>query len=101
MSTHGTSDAEIVRTAHNTARFFTEHRQISWVVLAFVALAGIYGYLNLPKRKAPDIPVLVAVVMASSPGATAEQIELLVTRKIEDKLAENKHVYRIESTTRS
>ena len=101
MSTHGTSDAEIVRTAHNTARYFTEHRQISWVVLAFVVLAGIYGYLTMPKRKDPDIPVRVAAVVASWPGATSEQIELLVTRKIEDKLAENKHVDRIESTTRS
>src|SRR5215471_15689876 len=101
MSTHGMSDAEIVRTSHNTARYFTEHRQISWVVLAFVVLWGVYGYVTMPKRKDPDIPVRVAAVVASWPGASAEQIELLVTRKIEDKLAENKHVDRIESTTRS
>src|SRR5262252_807814 len=98
MSTHGMSDAEIVRTSHNTARYFTEHRQISWVVLAFVVLWGVYGYVTMPKRKDPDIPVRVAAVVASWPGATSEQIELLVTRKIEDKLAENKHVVRIEQS---
>src|SRR5262249_54733879 len=100
MSTHGMSDAEIVRTSHNTARYFTEHRQISWVVLAFVVLWGVYGYVTMPKRKDPDIPVGVAGVGARGPGAPAEQIELLAPRKTEDKRAENKPVARIESTTR-
>src|SRR5215470_11066227 len=101
MSTHGKSDADLVRTTHNTARYFTEHRHVSWVALGFVLLWGVYGYLTMPKRKDPDIPVRVAAVVVSWPGASAEQIELLATRKIETKLAENKHVDRIESTTRS
>ena len=55
-------DAEIIATTHNTARFFTENRQISWVALLIVIAWGIYGYDKMPKRKDPDIPVKEAQV---------------------------------------
>lgn len=98
---HGKSDAEIVRTTHNTARFFTENRHISWVLLMATLLWGVYGAIMMPKRKDPVTPVNVAAVVTLWPGASAERIEQLVTRKIEEKLAENAGVERIESTSRS
>lgn len=98
---HGRSDDEIIRDTHNTARFFTENRQIAWVLLAATLLWGVYGYINMPKRKDPIFPVIYAAAVAPWPGASAERIEQLVTRKIEEKLAENPRVERIESTSRS
>src|SRR5262245_9469157 len=83
------SDSEIIEHTHNTARFFTENRQISWVVLVAVVLWGIYGYLKMPKRKDPDIPVRVATAVTSWPGVKAEKVEQLVTRRVEQKIAEN------------
>ncbi len=81
-------DAEIIATTHNTARFFTENRQISWVALLIVIAWGIYGYDKMPKRKDPDIPVKEAQVICAWPGVSADRVEQLVTRKIEEKLAE-------------
>jgi multidrug efflux pump subunit AcrB len=95
------SDEEIVRTTHNTARFFTEQRQISWVLLIGTAAWGVYGYLSMPQRKDPDIPIREAVATCPWPGAAAERIEQLVTRKIEAKMAENTKVDEIYSTTRT
>ncbi|MGE5220239.1 MAG: efflux RND transporter permease subunit [Chloroflexota bacterium] len=83
------SDSEIIEHTHNTARFFTENRQISWVVLVAVVLWGVYGYLRMPKRKDPDIPVRVAVAVTPWPGVKAEKVEELVTRRVEAKIAEN------------
>ena len=83
------SDSEIIEHTHNTARFFTENRQISWVVLVGVVLWGVYGYLRMPKRKDPDIPVRVAVAVTPWPGVKAEKVEELVTRRVEAKIAEN------------
>ena len=83
------SDAEIIQHMHNTARFFTENRQISWVVLVGVVLWGVYGYLKMPKRKDPDIPVRVATAVTPWPGVKAEKVEQLVTRRVEQKIAEN------------
>ena len=59
--------------------------------MATVAL-GIYGYLQMPKRKDPDIPVRVASVITQWPGATAKQVEQLVTRPIESTIAENSYI---------
>src|SRR5258708_3050286 len=81
-------DNEIIATTHNTARFFTENRQISWVALLIVIAWGIYGYDKMPKRKDPDIPVKEAQVICAWPGVSADRVEQLVTRKIEEKLAE-------------
>ena len=98
---HGKSDDEAVRTTHNTARFFTETRHISWVLLVFTVAWGIYGYLSMPQRKDPDIPVRDAIAVCSWPGASAEKIEQLVTRRIEEKIAENSKIERITSNTRT
>lgn len=86
------SDADYIEHERNTARFFAENRQISWVLLIFTIAAGIYGYIKMPKRKDPDIPVRVASVICTYPGATAEQVEQLVTRPIEQTLAESQYI---------
>ena len=87
MSEHK-KDEEIVRTTHNTARFFTEQRQIAWVLLIGTLVWGVFGYLSMPQRKDPDTPIREAVATCAWPGASAERIEQLVTRKIEEKMAE-------------
>jgi multidrug efflux pump subunit AcrB len=55
----------------------------------------------MPKRKDPEIPVRVAAALVAWPGAKAEKIEQLVTRKIEEKIAESSKIEHIDSTTRT
>src|SRR5688572_3459353 len=97
---HSNDDLMVEKT-HNTARFFTEQRHISWVLLIGVVLWGIYGYMKMPKRKDPEVPVRVAVALTPWPGASAEKVEDLVTRKLEAKVAENAKVKKIESISRT
>jgi multidrug efflux pump subunit AcrB len=85
----------------NTARFFVENRHIAWVLLLGTALWGWASYNGMPQRKDPDVPVRIAVAMASWPGAPVDRVEQLVTRKIEQKLAENAKVEEIKSVTRT
>jgi multidrug efflux pump subunit AcrB len=94
---HGPS----VETTHNTARFLTEHRQVGWVLLVLSFLWGIFGYVGMPKRKDPDVPANVAVAVCPWPGASADRIEQLVTRRIEERVAENAAVKKIESISRT
>ncbi len=98
---HGRSDAEIVRTTHNTARFFTETRHVSWVMLVFTLIWGCFGYFSMPQRKDPDIPIRAAAAMISWPGTGAEKIEDLLTRRVEEKIAENSKIDKITSNTRT
>ncbi|MCC6861203.1 MAG: efflux RND transporter permease subunit [Bryobacterales bacterium] len=100
MSQHK-SDSEMIRDTHNTARFFVETRQIAWVLLIGTAVWGVYGYVSMPQRKDPDIPVRVAVALTPWPGASAERVEQLVTRKVEEKVGQNSHVAEIKSISRT
>jgi multidrug efflux pump subunit AcrB len=86
------TDADLIQNERNTARFFVENRQISWILLIATFAAGIYGYTQMPKRKDPDIPVRVASVVTQWPGANSEQVEQLVTRPIESTIAENPNI---------
>jgi multidrug efflux pump subunit AcrB len=83
------------------ARFFTEVRQVAWVLLAGTLLWGVFGYVRMPQRKDPEIPIAIAVVVCPWPGESAAKIEDLVTRPIEQRVAENVHVTRVESFTRT
>lgn len=86
------TDADYIQNEHNTARYFVENRQISWILLIATFFLGIYGYTQMPKRKDPDIPVRVASVQTQWPGATADQVEQLVTRPIEQSIAQNPNI---------
>ncbi len=83
----------------NPARFFTQNPQIAWVALFATLAWGVYGYLNMPKRKDPETPVRIAVAICPWPGISADKVEQLVTRKIEEAVAGNSTIERIESTT--
>ena len=98
---HIKSDEEIIRTKHNTARFFVEKRHVSWVLLLFTCVWGVYGYFSMPQRKDPEVQVRVAVALVPWPGASAERVEQLVTKKVEEQMAANAKVTKIESISRT
>ena len=94
-------DQHMVAHKRNTARFFTENRHVAWVALVATFAWGAYGYSRMAKAKDPIIEVRLAVASCAWPGAEAEKVEQLVTRRIEQKLAENAHIEKIESISRT
>jgi multidrug efflux pump subunit AcrB len=94
-------DQDTVTHKRNTARFFTENRHVAWVALVATFAWGAYGYATMPKANDPTIEVRIAVAACTWPGADAEKVEQLVTRKIEQKLAENAYIEKIESISRT
>jgi multidrug efflux pump subunit AcrB len=94
-------DATLIATKHNTARYFTEQRQVAWVALVGTIVWGVIGYFAMPQRKDPEIPVTSAFVITPWPGMDAERVEERVTRRIEEVVAGNEHVDVIRSTTRT
>jgi multidrug efflux pump subunit AcrB len=87
------SDDELIRTTRNTARLFVEERHIAWLALVVTLVWGVYGWTHMPKRKDPNLPVRVATAIAPWPGVTAEQVEQLVTRPIEQAAGQNSHLH--------
>jgi multidrug efflux pump subunit AcrB len=86
---------------HSVARFFVENPHVSWVLLAGVLAWGIWAYEAMPKRKDPDIPVRQVAVVTLWPGQSAERVEQLVTRRVEEKVSQNVRVSEITSTSRA
>lgn len=98
--THAT-DSDLVSAKRNVSRYFVSTRAVSWVLIVVTLVLGVVGYLAMPKRKDPFIKVRVAVVVCAWPGAPAERVEEQITRKIEEKVAQNSDVATIESTSRT
>jgi len=98
---HAQSAYAVDRSKSNISRFFVEHRHISWVMLIAVCVWGFFSYRSMPQRKDPDTPVKTAVAITVWPGASAEKIEQLVTRKVEEKVAQNSNVDKIKSISRT
>lgn len=98
---HGKSDDAFVSDTHNAARFSVEHRQVAWVLLVATIGWGIFAYFRMPKRKDPVFPARTAVAVCAWPGVAAETIEGLVTRRIEQKIAENPTVTKLQSIVRT
>src|SRR6185369_3040680 len=91
--------AENPNNTRNIAQFFVNNRQIAWVALFATLAWGVFGYVNMPKRKDPDIPVRIALAITPWPGISADKVEQLVTRKVEQAVTGNSKVDRVESTT--
>lgn len=89
---HKTSE-DLLKHTHNTARFFVEHPQVSWAALFALFIWGMFSYSRMPQRKDPDVPIRVAVALCDWPGATAAQVEQLVTKPIEGAIAQNKFLH--------
>jgi multidrug efflux pump subunit AcrB/outer membrane protein TolC len=51
-----------------------------------LVLVGLSALLNMPRREDPKITIRTGLVSAVYPGATSEEIESQVTRKIEERL---------------
>lgn len=91
---------EPMKNKTNLARFFLEQQHISWVLLVIALVWGVYGLQKMPQRKDPDLPVRQAMIIVPWQGTSAEQIEQLLTKKIEQAIAQNQWVTEIKSTSR-
>lgn len=70
----------------NPVRAALRHPQVIYVLTALLCLAGILALRDMPRREDPKIIVRRGLVLAAYPGATAEQVEQQVTRRIEERL---------------
>jgi multidrug efflux pump subunit AcrB len=97
----GNAESGQILNQRNTARFCVENRQITWVLLLVAVIWGIYSYITMPKRKDPEFPTLTTAIVTPWKGVSADKIEEQVTRKIEQRVAENLRVKRVESISES
>lgn len=62
------------------------HRQVTFLLTAMVVAAGFQALFQMPRREDPKITIRMALVVAAYPGATPEQVEEQLTRRLEERL---------------
>jgi len=79
---------------------FSLDNRISVLVIVFlVTVMGIASYLAIPKEAQPDITIPNILVITTYPGVAPEDMESLVTRKLEDELSNISDIKEMTSTS--
>lgn len=84
----------------NLADFAIKQRTFIGFFTVLCILAGIMSYFQLGKLEDPAFTVKSAVVVTLYPGASAKEVELQVTDKIETKLQEMGSLWKLRSLSR-
>ncbi len=66
--------------------FFTLHKSFSYLVLIALVGFGSAALITIPKESAPEVQIPIAIVSVALPGASALDIEKLITNKVETAL---------------
>lgn len=72
----------------NLSAWAVAHPSLMLFVILMISVAGLLSYQRLGRAEDPSYTIKVAVVTATWPGATAEEMQLQVADRIEKKLQE-------------
>ncbi|MDD2680623.1 MAG: efflux RND transporter permease subunit [Patescibacteria group bacterium] len=65
---------------------FVRHYRLTLIFILGIVLLGVLAIMQMPKESSPEIDFPVAVVTTSFLGASASDVEELVTNPLEDKI---------------
>lgn len=80
--------------------FFIHKRQFTILLVSALLASGIISLISIPKESAPEVKVPVGIVTTILPGASAADVEQLITKDIEDGLNNLENLDSITSTSR-
>lgn len=84
----------------NLAALSIEKRAIAYFGILLILAGGTFCYFQLGQLEDPEFSVKTAVITTTYPGASAEQVELEITDRIETKLQEMVELKNVYSNSR-
>ncbi|MBY5990871.1 efflux RND transporter permease subunit [Ferrimonas balearica] len=81
----------------NLATFAIRQRTFVVFFTVLCTLVGLYSYFDLGKLEDPTFTVKSAAVVTLYPGASAQEVERLVTDKVETRLQEMGNLWKLRS----
>lgn len=72
----------------NLIKKLIRERRVTLFLAVMLAVVGIYGYYLLPRQENPDVSAPIAMIVTPYPGASPKDVNELVSKKIEDEMAE-------------
>src|SRR6476646_5805251 len=85
----------------NPVRSALRNRSMVLVLTGFAVLLGVLSLFTMPRREDPRITIRTGLVLARYPGASAQQVEDQVTRRIEERLFRHQEVRKLKTFSTS
>ncbi|NBV77206.1 efflux RND transporter permease subunit [bacterium] len=79
--------------------FFLERKSFTYLLMISLVAAGLLSTYLIPKESAPEVIVPVGVVSTTLRGSSAEDVEKLVTNKLEQEIANVENIDKITSSS--
>lgn len=79
--------------------FFVDRHQFTIFLMGVLVAAGFYAVMAIPKESTPDIAIPLGIVSTALPGASASDVERLVTDTIEDRVLSVERVSKVTSNS--
>ena len=81
--------------------FLLSRQRLLGLVVGMLTLVGIAAYFNMARQEDPSFPYRAGLISVQYPGATAEAVERLVLRPLEEEVLQVEEVDFIKSTARN
>ena len=72
----------------------------TWMLATICVIGGLVAYLEMGRLEDPAFTIPLAVVTTDWPGASAEEVEQLVTEPLESAIQQMKQIWRLTSRSR-
>ncbi|MFC1711746.1 efflux RND transporter permease subunit [Patescibacteria group bacterium] len=73
--------------------------RVTILIVLTILVAGVFSFLNLPKRINPDVNIPIVFVSTVFPGAGPEDVEELISKPLEDAIESVDKIEQISSTS--
>ena len=79
--------------------FFLKKRAFTYMVMMVLTLVGFYSLLVIPKESAPEVVVPVGIVTTVLRGGAGEDVEKLITNKLEEEIINVENIDKVTSSS--
>ncbi len=79
--------------------FFLDKHHFTILLAGVLVLGGFYAVAVIPKESSPEVQIPIGVIATALPGASADDVEALVTNKIEDRVIGVENVTKVTSSS--
>lgn len=80
--------------------FFLRQRQFTVLLMVALVAMGTFALFSIPKESAPEVRVPIGIVTTIFPGASAEDVEEIITNEIEGAVQNLESLDKLTSTSR-
>jgi multidrug efflux pump subunit AcrB len=85
---------------HSFWIFFLKKRAFTYMVMGSLVLCGLYSLLDISKESSPEVVVPVGIVSTVLRGGSGEDVEKLVTNKLEEEISNVENIDKVTSSSR-